>query len=103
MRGEAPWICDNCGKKRESDTNHWFVIIAIIEPGNAPIATVLRIAKWDEECARHENAKHICGAACRNVLVERFFAFGNFDKPKNEPPPIPPPSTQPRGEPFRGI
>ena len=78
MRGEAPWICDNCGKRRESDTNHWFVLYSNCDG-------ILGITKWSDLKAQADGARHVCGAACRNVLVERFFNFGTFENPKPEP------------------
>lgn len=92
MRGEAPWICDNCGKRRDCDVNHWHVICAIVERGNTPITTILSISKWDEQHAIREGAKHVCGAECRNILVERFFSTGSFEITKKTTVPPPPPN-----------
>ena len=78
MRGQAPWICDNCGKKRESDVNHWAILI----PETGAAVCILRIAKWDEGIAGCAGARHACGAECRNVLTERYFATGSFAIPK---------------------
>lgn len=80
MRGEAPWVCDNCGKRREPDTNHWYLIRVSLDASRGP--TFLQISKWDDEFAEFCATRHVCGAECRNILVERFFSTGSFEKPK---------------------
>lgn len=77
MKGEAPWVCDNCGKRRDVDTNHWFVIA---EDNEDNPGFCLRIAKWNEDFATLRSARHACGSECRNVLVERWFSLGRFEK-----------------------
>jgi len=86
VKGQAPWICDNCGKHRTNDTNHWFVLTSDVTPSDKDIAAALGDAKrltvseWREAFAQQIlDGHHACGESCRDILIGRFFATGSFD------------------------
>jgi ribosomal protein L37AE/L43A len=77
----ATYQCDNCGKDRDDDTNHWFVLMKEV----APLAHDERdygliIRRWDENFAEVRDAKHACGQDCAMQMASRFLATGNFER-----------------------
>jgi hypothetical protein len=60
-----PYRCDVCGKLRETDANHWLVLLA--REGVSEIS----IIAWDVEIAGADAARHLCGQACALKMIER--------------------------------
>ena len=75
-----PYRCNHCGKLREKDTNHWWLLR--ISPGHAAAIT---LARWDPALARDSSARHICGIECALAQLERWMQTGSFDPPSSEP------------------
>lgn len=79
-----PFICDGpgCGKRRETDTNHWFLLwewtwdMLPNHPGPSGVA----LLPWtsDEEALK-PGRKHACGVACALKLLERALTLGTLD------------------------
>ncbi len=82
---EHPFICDGpgCGKRRENDTNHWFImweVSASSNPFDLPNdKTGLIVLPWLTEEAMKAGRKHLCGVACALKLFERALTFGTLD------------------------
>ena len=65
--------CDICGKQKGS-VDHWW--LAWTEPqsphDNAPRREMLKIYPWENMLAHDATAKHLCGQACLQKLVDRW-------------------------------
>jgi hypothetical protein len=65
--------CDICGKQKGS-TDHWW--LAWSEPfsphPDAPERNMLKIYPWENMLAHDASAKHLCGQACLQKLVDRW-------------------------------
>ena len=82
---EHPYVCDGpgCGKRRQNDTNHWFVLWEIHfemfpDPDHPPTTGVVWFPWLPEEAAK-PGRKHACGVACATKLLERALAAGTLD------------------------
>lgn len=64
-----PWKCDNaaCGKLRESDANHWWLIGRQEHSGGPYIV----ISPWDTQAADAAGVKHGCGIDCALKIAAR--------------------------------
>ena len=85
-RIDEPYRCDVCGKLRESDANHWWLVWVeerdeyVHEP--RPHSTRLMficVMAWAEWMAARE-VKHACGQACAQQLVERWLTTGSLEE-----------------------
>ncbi len=97
------YICDNCEKRRDQDSNHWHVLFSLpvmvhradvlsINPANLTEADLkaafntkravigVTIAPWNEEVAKQENVRHVCGMECGFALLARRLSTGNFER-----------------------
>lgn len=75
----ATFQCDNCGKDRDNDTNHWFVLLEEKPPlGQERCGLIIR--HWNKEFAQVAEAKHSCGQDCAMQMASRFLATGNFER-----------------------
>jgi len=65
--------CDICGKQKGS-VDHWW--LAWSEPyrphQEAPERPMLKIYPWENMSAHDSTAKHLCGQACLQKLVDRW-------------------------------
>jgi hypothetical protein len=65
--------CDICGKQKGS-TDHWW--LAWTEPytphPDAPERRMFKIYPWENMLAHDAEAKHLCGQACLQKLVDRW-------------------------------
>lgn len=65
--------CDICGKQKGS-VDHWW--LAWNEPfsphAQAPERQMLKIYPWENMLAHDATAKHLCGQACLQKLVDRW-------------------------------
>ncbi|HEY2393602.1 MAG TPA: hypothetical protein VGK22_20680 [Candidatus Angelobacter sp.] len=65
--------CDICGKQKGS-TDHWW--LAWSEPfsphPDAPERHLFKIYPWENMLAHDASAKHLCGQACLQKLVDRW-------------------------------
>jgi len=69
------YVCDNCGKSREKDANHWFVLTAQYAIPGAPT-----LLKWNQGSAEDPRARHACGQECAFAMLARFMATGTFER-----------------------
>ena len=68
-------VCDNCGKRRDNDTNHWLQVWSSGH-GVACIAPFL---------SNRGDADDACGQECTTAMLSRFLATGSFArKPAGE-------------------
>jgi hypothetical protein len=79
-----PFACDGCGKRREKDTNHWFILWEWWHPPENTNCC-LAITPWFFDQAAKEGMKHACGVNCLMKLCERFATTGRLDAPKAAP------------------
>jgi len=65
--------CDICGKQKGS-VDHWW--LAWSEPysphPDAPQRHLFKIYPWENLLAHDASAKHLCGQACLQKLVDRW-------------------------------
>ena len=65
--------CDICGKQKGS-VDHWW--LAWTEPfsphAQAPERQMFKIYPWENMLAHDATAKHLCGQACLQKLVDRW-------------------------------
>ena len=65
--------CDICGKQKGM-TDHWW--LAWSEPfsphPDAPERHMFKIYPWENMLAHDASAKHLCGQACLQKLVDRW-------------------------------
>ena len=65
--------CDICGKQKGA-VDHWW--LAWNEPfsphAQAPERQMLKIYPWENLLAHDSTAKHLCGQACLQKLVDRW-------------------------------
>ena len=71
MSQVATFKCDNCGKMRSDDTNHWR---NLWEGTNR----VLVIAHWNPAVAEQNGTKHACGESCTVTMIQRHMATGKL-------------------------
>lgn len=76
-------ICDQCGRERNKDTNHWWLILpslglldisgttAVMMPMSGRDVAYSFILWNDIEC-RKANAKHLCGRACLYKAIDKL-------------------------------
>ena len=77
MRGDMTWTetfnCDICGKQKGT-VDHWW--LAWSEPfvphAEAPERHMLKVYPWENMLAHDANARHLCGQACLQKLVDRW-------------------------------
>jgi hypothetical protein len=67
--------CDQCGKDRREDTNHWLslrVLPAGTKPGDAGMATLIF-----HGCLEQGRPwRHVCGHNCASILLARWMSTG---------------------------
>lgn len=64
-------VCDQCGRERDKDTNHWWVVCC--EVNEKILATPnLFVTPWSEEAARWEDATHLCGLTCLYQAIDKL-------------------------------
>ena len=81
------FACDECGKRRDSDANHWWVLsadVSAVDLSNQEHAIgALLIMKW-EDGIKHGNPphreSHVCGQSCVIAAVNRFMSTGKLEK-----------------------
>ena len=77
MRGDMTWTetfnCDICGKQKGT-VDHWW--LAWSEPflphAEAPERPMLKVYPWENMLAHDADARHLCGQACLQKLVDRW-------------------------------
>jgi len=87
-----PYRCDHCGKLRESDANHWWILFDAWFPPNGknPLKAEfvnhhgLMIVAWHEALA-DLLVRHACGMECALKLAERFMTTRSFEPPSARP------------------
>lgn len=65
--------CDVCGKQKSSTDHWWLAWTELYSPH--PEATerhMFKIYPWENMLAHDANAKHLCGQACLQKLVDRW-------------------------------
>lgn len=73
-----PFTCDACGKRRDSDTNRWWVAWLWHYPNNQELAN-LAVVPWLHEEAIIPGRRHACGVNCLMKLCERFAITGQLE------------------------
>ena len=57
-----PYKCNVCGKYRDSDTNHWWLIWVVrLQDGKTDR---VEMQLWNDELAREPGMGHCCGLKC---------------------------------------
>ena len=72
----SPYVCDVCKKRRDSDVNHWFVLMLLRSTGAGPS---LAIYTWVSSAPDTLGAAHACGREHMQVLVARWANHGSFE------------------------
>jgi hypothetical protein len=74
-----PFVCDGpgCGKRRENDTNHWFLLWEFMF--GADNLTGFACLPWNVEEALKPGRVHACGVNCALKLTERALTIGTLD------------------------
>ena len=68
------FACDNCGKNRDSDSNHWFVMSQYDQRG-------FWVMPWDDYLsATKDGVVHLCGQECLVAMLTRYLATGSFTR-----------------------
>ena len=85
------FACDECGKRRDSDANHWWLAIihsqATRQAPGAEYRVInsegIDLIKWNKELASgnfREQVSHLCGQSCVIAAVNRFMSEGKLEK-----------------------
>jgi hypothetical protein len=77
MRNPQAFNCDVCGRAK-GQTNHWWIVYLGAGHGNG---SSLVVNPWEEVLSREIEAKHACGNACTQKLLERFLSTGSLNSP----------------------
>ena len=65
--------CDICGKQKGSVDHWWLAWIDNYKPHEAATQRqMLKIFPWENMLAHDATAKHLCGQACLQKLVDRW-------------------------------
>jgi hypothetical protein len=65
--------CDICGKQKGSTDHWWLAWIELYSPHpEAPERHLFKIYPWENMLAHDATAKHLCGQACLQKLVDRW-------------------------------
>lgn len=64
----ASFTCDVCGKRRDNDVNHWWMLMTAVEG--------IAIRHWSKSADEYD--AHACGQACAVVLLTRWMEAGDF-------------------------
>ena len=84
--------CDNCGRDRDKDTNHWSHVVGICRNNEkfilmGPLGNTayvgFDISQLPAECGEEDyltTSVDACGDDCRFSLASRFLATGSFEK-----------------------
>lgn len=65
--------CDICGKQKGSVDHWWLAWTEGVSPyPQAPQREMLKIYPWENMMAHDADAKHLCGQACLQKLVDRW-------------------------------
>jgi hypothetical protein len=72
----SEYACDYCGKRRQQDANHWFLLEAYLVRDKPAI----EIMVWDTEAAIGEKTHHACGEQCALLGFQSFLATGKLDE-----------------------
>ena len=70
----SPYVCDVCEKRRDSDVNHWFVLLRSTGAGPS-----LAIYTWSQAAASTLGAAHACGQEHMQTLVARWANHDSFE------------------------
>lgn len=78
----SPYACNICKKRRDNDTNHWFVFIPLVITGGQK---GISVSEWSEAYAAAEGAGHACGHQDAQALFARWLATKSLEDvpPKN--------------------
>lgn len=80
--------CDECGKRRDSDANRWFLFYL-----SGPSYSVFSSTQWFAPAAEDVGIGHACGEECALRAYQRWLQTGKLEKEK---PPVKRP-TEPEG------
>lgn len=69
------YVCDECGKKRANDTNHWLTLAVLL--GGCFSADYLGQLESDEQA-------DVCGQDCAVKVFSRWLSTGKLKEGKNE-------------------
>lgn len=76
--------CDNCGKDRDKDTNHWSAILGYKMDGVSPSVWTGGVKAYPPSypvgTSMRGVAADACGDVCRFALMSRFLATGSFSR-----------------------
>jgi hypothetical protein len=80
---KEPYRCNGCGKLRENDANHWWLLRECMRfvSENKELA----LAAWDADLAHCEDVTHACGQECAQKLIGQWMATGSFTPPSSRP------------------
>ncbi len=78
-----PYRCDVCGKLRENDANHWWLVWAADVLVNSSV--VLCVGDWDSSRAEQPEIRHARGQECTMKLVERWLTTRSFEPASSRP------------------
>ena len=73
---DFPFRCNICQKRREADTNHWYLVkfppLTRQDGGFEFGEIALVVTTWDSLEALAFGREHICGIKCLTIRVERW-------------------------------
>ena len=78
------YVCDECGKKRSSDVNHWRSIIVLLSSeGNGRRFLASELTDEFPSLCGIDRA-HVCGQDCAVKVFSRWLSTGKLKEGKNE-------------------
>lgn len=57
-------VCDQCGRERDKDTNHWWLLWGSNQHFHAET--------WNDRAARDGTATHLCGLTCLYQAIDKL-------------------------------
>ena len=73
------YACDECGKRRDSDANHWWVASVFNSAMSSGQTACLTLVPWDS-ASLDGGGSHLCGQSCVIAAVNRFMSTGKLEK-----------------------
>ena len=80
----APYRCGVCPKRRDSDVNHWFVLVPDVAQGKRQVL----VTEWHAALADAEGAEYACGQEHAAVLISRWLINGSMEQVPYPMPPV---------------
>lgn len=64
-----PYKCNVCGKYRDRDTNHWWLVWYVVLQNG--VTWRIEIQAWNDELAKEPEVGHCCGIECARLQATR--------------------------------